>query len=82
MEAMPDVPDVTAADDVLEAVVAVEVSASDMLDVTGIDRSVVDSNVVVKEPPLYVLVTVNIAGVVFDSDVVGSELLWHVLDDY
>lgn len=58
MEAMPDVPDVTAADDVLEAVVAVEVSASDMLDVTGIDESVVD------------------------SDVVGSELLWHVLDDY
>lgn len=55
---MPDVPDVTAADDVLEAVVAVEVSASDMLDVTGIDESVVD------------------------SDVVGSELLWHVLDDY
>lgn len=53
-----------------------------MLVVIGIDESVVGSSVVVNEPPLYVLVTINIAGVVFDPDVVGSELLWHVLDNY
>lgn len=107
MEAMPDVPDVTAADDVLEALVTAEVSewddvavvidivessldpdmvewglVSDMLDVIGIAESVVGSSVVVKESPSYVLVTTNIAGVVFDPDVAGSESLWHVLVDY